>query len=150
MSLVDQYVYAAPTEPLRDWLRLQTATFSTMVGGPGAGTSRIMAAGKEQGLLPAGTDYPAVGFHLMPGSVFDNTLHNARFQFDCYGRLGQEAEQLAAALATFLASTPPLTRLAAGLVFQGPGLIVDMFPLPVNTPRIARVVLIAGLTFAAI
>jgi hypothetical protein len=142
--MVEQYTYLAPTKPLRDWLRLSTVQpFAGMVGGPGATTARIFAS-----LLPGGCTLPAVAFHRLGGGV-DNTLDLVQFQFDCYGATPEGAEDLAAALATLLVSTPPRTRLTAALVFEGPGVIVDQLYLPVQTTRVPRVVLRAQLVLAA-
>lgn len=154
MSTVDTYLYAAPVKPLRDWLRLQSGAVAAIVGGPSATTARIFAMGPDEdprqaGLLPGGADPPAIAFHDTPGAIFDNTTYTAAIQWDCYGTTAVEAAQLAAALASLLASTPPRTRLATGIIFEGPGVIVDSFYLPVRTNRIARQILRTRLAFQA-
>lgn len=146
MTVLDAYQYLAPTKPLRDWLRATTAApFAALVGAPGVNARIFGADLLPQGVLKVG---PAVTFHRYGGSV-DNTLDNVQFQFDCYATTAPDAEDLAAALATLLASTPPRTRLTAGLVFEGPAVILGQLYLPVNTPRVPRVVLRAQLTLAA-
>ncbi len=140
--------YVAPTTPLRDWLRLQPGPVAALIGGPSATAARIFAT-DTGGLVPAGAAMPAVAFHATPGATFDNTLHIAPFQFDCYAADHNAAEQLAAALATLLASAAPNTRISSTLVFQGPGIIVDAFPLPVNIDRRARHILRVRLVFSA-
>jgi len=142
MSVVDQYLYTAPTRPLRDWLRLQA--FTSLVGGPGATAARLFAAS----VLPAGCDFPAIAFHRLGGNS-DLTLDFPVFQFDCWGATPEDAEALAAALTSFLASIPPRTRLASNLVLEGPAVIVDQLYLPAQINRQPRQILRAQLTFAA-
>lgn len=151
MTVVDTYLYAAPTKALRDWLKLQPGPVADLVGGPSATAARIFAS-ETGGLLPGGVDPAkgaAIAFHATPGAAFDNTIYDAAIQWDCYGASAEQAEQLAAALASLLASTAPATRLATGIVFQGPAVIVDSFYLPVQTKRVPRQVLRTRLAFTA-
>lgn len=146
MTLVPQFSYLAPTKPFQNWLRLTaTQPFAAMVGAPNVDTARIVGAD----LLPAGIARPAVAFHAAPGGSFDQTLTVFAFQFDCYADTAPAAEQLAGALASLLASTPPRTSLGGGLTFEGPADLVDSFYLPVQTSRLPRQILRARLTFAA-
>jgi len=141
MSLNETYTYLAPTKPLRDFLRL--STFAALVGGVGATTARIFAS-----TLPGGCDVPAVAFHRIGGTA-DNTVEWAMFQWDVYGTTPEEAESTCAALATFLATTPPKTRLSSTLVFEGPAQIIDTMYLPVQINRAPRQVLRTYLALAA-